>query len=100
MAERTKALVASEAAHRPYVTISIADTGSGMDAATQARIFEPFFTTKGVGKGTGLGLSVVYGILKDWNGAITVASEAGHGAAFTLYIPKLTPEAAPPALAG
>lgn len=87
-------------ANRPYIAISIADTGCGMDAATQARIFEPFFTTKPIGKGTGLGLSVVYGILKNWKGAITVASEPGHGATFTLYIPTLAPEAAPLALTG
>lgn len=46
-----------------YVTITVQDTGSGMDSVTLARIFEPFFTTKEPGKGTGLGLSTVHGIV-------------------------------------
>jgi signal transduction histidine kinase len=83
-----------------YLAVSISDTGSGMDAATQARIFEPFFTTKPIGQGTGLGLSVVYGILKSWKGAITVASEIGHGATFTLYVPLRAAEGAALALTG
>ncbi len=77
-----------------YLVIAVADTGCGMDAATQARIFEPFFTTKPIGQGTGLGLSVVYGILRSWKGAISVASALGRGATFTLYIPIINETAA------
>ena len=72
-----------------YALIVVRDTGAGMDAATQARIFEPFFTTKPIGQGTGLGLAAAAGLMRQNNGYITVASEPGKGAAFTLYLPVL-----------
>jgi two-component system, cell cycle sensor histidine kinase and response regulator CckA len=70
-----------------YVCISIADTGTGMDEATQHKLFEPFFTTKEIGRGTGLGLASAFGIIKNHDGAIDFKTQLGHGTTFYIYLP-------------
>jgi PAS domain S-box-containing protein len=71
----------------PFLRLSVADSGHGMDPEILRRIFDPFFTTKQQGEGTGLGLSIVQGILASHQGFIHVSSAPGSGSRFDLYFP-------------
>ena len=72
-----------------YATLSVRDTGHGMDEETRRRIFEPFFTTKGVGAGTGLGLSTTFTVVRRMGGTINVETAPGSGTTFTIRLPVL-----------
>jgi len=78
-----------------WVTVEIADTGSGMSDEVQRRLFAPFFTTKVPGHGTGLGLSICKRIVSSLGGDIRVSSRIGRGSTFTVRLPACPPSAAP-----
>ena len=88
-------LSSADTVHNPnldpghYMKLTVCDTGPGMESGVKDRIFEPYFTTKGKGEGTGMGLAVVHGIVKSYDGAITVDSEPGKGTVFQVFLPKI-----------
>ena len=78
--------------HGQQVVVRISDTGIGMSDDVKDHIFEPFFTTKEMGKGTGMGLAMVYGVITNHDGSVTVDSVVGKGTTFTVSFPAVMPE--------
>ena len=72
---------------KKMVVCCLTDSGRGISADNLAKIFDPFFTTKDIGNGTGLNLSICYALIQSMGGTITVQSEAGAGATFSIYLP-------------
>ncbi len=79
----------------PFMELTIADTGHGIEANIIGHVFDPYFTTKEVGKGVGMGLAMVHGIVKEYGGLIKVESKLMHGTTFRVYLP-ITANNAPP----
>ena len=73
----------------PFLHVTIADNGPGIDSSIIDKIFDPYFTTKEVGKGSGMGLAIVKGIVRSHEGFVRVESEAGKGTLFHLYFPEI-----------
>ncbi|MET7246441.1 ATP-binding protein [Methylobacterium sp. EM32] len=71
-----------------YLSLCVADTGTGMAPEVIARVFEPFFTTKPIGQGTGLGLSMIYGFTQQSGGQVRITSEVGRGTSVCLVLPR------------
>ena len=79
-----------------YIMITIADNGPGIKPENLKKVFDPFFTTRGDTGGTGLGLSICHGIILEHGGRISVTSEYGEGATFTVALPLKNNECPPP----
>ncbi|QKX02273.1 response regulator [Wolbachia endosymbiont of Dirofilaria (Dirofilaria) immitis] len=75
--------------HGNYVVIEVIDTGCGMTSNIIQKVFDPFFSTKDIASGTGLGLSTVYGIIKQTEGYIYVASKVDYGTKFSIFLPMV-----------
>jgi PAS domain S-box-containing protein len=78
-----------------YLSLCVADTGTGMAPDVMAKAFDPFFTTKPLGQGTGLGLSMIYGFARQSGGHASIASEPGKGSEVCMLLPRHHGEAAP-----
>ena len=75
-----------EVGFRDFIEVKVSDTGCGISKENIPKIFEPFYSTKGQ-KGTGLGLAVIWGIIDNHDGTISVDSELNKGTTFTILLP-------------
>jgi two-component system NtrC family sensor kinase len=82
----------TSAADPSGIRVVIADTGPGIPENMQKMVFDPFFTTKMAGKGTGLGLWISHNIVEKMGGSLTLQSQPGKGAEFTIRLPIVTPQ--------
>ena len=87
--DRNQALASPDMSPGPYVRLMVRDTGTGMTPDVLSKAFDPFFTTKRPGEGAGLGLAVVLSIVKSLGGAVLFESEAGKGATFSVFLPRV-----------
>jgi len=71
--------------------IEVRDTGCGIDEDKREKVFEPFYTTKVDGRGSGMGLAMVYGIVSNHGGSISLESQKGKGTSFVIRLPSLPP---------
>jgi PAS domain S-box-containing protein len=95
MSDRNTIRVVTRTNPAGRVFIEVHDSGVGIAPEHRDQIFDPFFTTRPVGRGIGLGLSICHGIVTALGGDITVASEPGHGATFTVSLPGVPVEVIP-----
>ncbi len=77
-----------ECAPGSYVTLTVTDNGCGMDEHTREHALEPFFTTRAAAGAAGLGLAVVYGVVRQHQGCLEIASEAGRGCSVRILLPR------------
>jgi signal transduction histidine kinase len=91
MDEKGTITIVTRAAPGEAVEVLLSDTGHGIPPDKIDKIFDPFFSTKESGHGTGLGLSIAYGIVTTHRGTISVESELGKGATFTIRLPAAAP---------
>jgi PAS domain S-box-containing protein len=82
-----------------YVRLRVRDNGAGMPRSVKDRAFDPFYTTKPIGKGTGLGLSMIYGFVRQSDGAVSIESEPGKGTTIEILVPRHLGDVAKPAVA-
>ena len=90
--DREAAVGHPDASPGRYVLLKVSDSGEGIPEEILPSIFDPFFTTRGPGRGTGLGLATVYGIVRQGCGWVQVSSQVGHGASFSIYLPRIEAE--------